>query len=141
MAPLNVVDKKALLSELASTAVGMNSDVGIDGVPPHHHAFLKLTSPSAPDDYAIISLGGAGWFQLEIPGPYYHLQADDLASDEDTMEYLEEYLQAATAYLDGRWSLGKSRFFRLPFVTIHLEDRPLKLGLSVGDTFRRLFRR
>jgi len=140
------MDRSALLTllkELAASTGGVHAEVGIGGVHPHDETFLQLTSLSNRDEYAIVSVGMGGWFQLEIPGMLAHVVADDLATNEDAREYLEKYVSAALAYFSGHWSARTSRLFRLPSVVIDTRDGsiPLPLSLSVDESWRRVFRR
>ncbi|QYH36914.1 hypothetical protein [Salinibacterium sp. M195] len=134
-----------LLKEFAASTDGVHAEVGIGGVRPNDETFLQLTSLANRDEYAIVSVDTTGWFQLDVSGGFYHAQADDLASDETVREYLEQYFQAALAYLAGHWSTRTSRLFRLPFVVVDgavdLFGQPLALGLRVRDSWRMLSRR
>ncbi|MBH0099690.1 hypothetical protein I6E68_11140 [Salinibacterium sp. NSLL150] len=134
-----------LLKELAASTDGVHAEVGIGGVHPNDETFLQLTSLANRDEYAIVSVGTGGWFQLDVSGGFYHAQADDLASDETVREYVEQYFQAALAYLAGDWSTRTSRLFRLPIVVVDgavdLFGQPLALGLRVRDSWRMLSRR
>ncbi|MEL0627416.1 hypothetical protein V6245_10715 [Salinibacterium amurskyense] len=131
------------LKALAASTDGVLAEVGIGGVHPHDETFLQLTSLSNRDEYAIVSVGMGGWFQLEIPGMLAHVVADDLATNDDAREYLEKYVSAALAYFSGHWSARTSRLFRLPSVVIDTGDGsiPLPLSLSVDESWRRVFRR
>ena len=135
-----VTEAQAVLAELAASTSAAQVEVGTSGRPPHDYAYLKLTSASNPDDYAIVSTPGVGWFELEVTGGFRTGRADDLATDEEVREYVEYYLRAAIAYLGGHRSTGKSRFFRIPFVTVQTEDAKLKLVLSVRADLKHIFK-
>jgi hypothetical protein len=133
---MNVTEAEVLLGELATSVNGAHVEVGTQGRPPRSHAYLKLTSVSDPESFAIVSTSGVAWYELEVAGGYCTGITDDLATDEDVREYLEEFLRAATEYLDGRWTAGKSLFLRRPFVKVQTESGVYTLGRG-GGTIRR----
>jgi hypothetical protein len=125
---VNLADAEALFVELAGSTNEVHVEVGTTGRPRHEYAYLKLTSPSDPDSYAIVSTPGINWYELEVAGDFHTGNADDLALDEDVREYVERYLRAALAYLDGRWSTSRSRFLHIQRMTVQTEDGPLNLA-------------
>lgn len=124
---MKVREAEVLLAELAKTIAGANAEVGTKGVPPYDFAYLKLTSIKEPDDFAIVSTRGDGWFEFEVSGGFYTGSTSDMTSDEHVREYLEEYLAAALAYIAGNRKVGKSRLFRIPFVSVETGGRLIKL--------------
>lgn len=137
---MNVAGAEALLRELAASTSGAHVEVGTSGRPPHNYAYLKLTSRSNPEDYAVVSTPGDGWFELEVAGGFSIGTTSDLTPDGDVLEFLEPYLSAAMAYLGGRWSAGRSRLFRVPFVVVQTDQGPLKLRLTVQETLKQVFK-
>lgn len=138
---MNLADAEALLGELAASADALHVEVGTSGRPPRSYAYLKINSSSDVEDYAIISTPGVNWFELEVAGGFHTGRADDLATDEDVREYIENYFRAAIAYLGGDRSTGRSFLFRIPFVRIQTDDGTLKLHLSVRGDFKHVFGR
>lgn len=125
---MNIADTEALLSERGAAAEGLLAEVGTAGRAPHDYAYLKLTTPSDTERYAIVSTPGNRWFELEVTGGYNTGRTDDLASDETVREYVEQFLRAAIAYLNGRSSIRKSGIFRVPILTIETDGRPINLA-------------
>jgi hypothetical protein len=137
---MNVAEAQSLLSELAALSTSALVEVGTSGRPPHNYAYLKLTSPFNPENHAVVSTRGDGWFELEVDGGFNTGITSDLTPDEDVRENLERYVHAATSYLAGHWSASRSRVFRVPFITVQTDDGPLKLGLSVRETLKHVFK-
>lgn len=137
---MNVDQAKALLGKLAVSTNGAQIEIGTSGHPPHDYAYLRLTSPTDPGHYAVVSTPGDGWFQIEVTGGFNTGQTSDLTDDRYVREILESLVRAASAYLGGRWSTGKSMLFRVPFVIVQTEERTLKLGLSIRETFKYVFK-
>lgn len=135
---MNVADAEALLTELAASTSGVTIEVGTRGQRPHDYAYLKLTTPSDPEDFAVVSTRGDGWFELGVAGGFLTGTTSDLTPDEDVRENLERYLSAAIAYLGGRRSIGRSRLLKIPFVIVQTDDEALKLSLSVRDTLQHI---
>ena len=107
-----------LMQELADGISGARVEVGRTDRPRHNDIFLKLTSPLHRDRFAIISTGGSGTFELAVDGGFSTLLADDQADADDARDYLESYIRAAVAYLDGHWSIRRSKLLRVPILTI-----------------------
>jgi hypothetical protein len=137
---VNVSEALAYMGELGCTVADAVVETGTAGRAPHDYAYLKLTSPDDPETYAIVSTPGVGWFELEVTGGFRTGQADDLGSDETVQEYLNYYLRAARAYLEGRWSAASSRLLRLPIVRVEAEDRTLTLKRSVREDLKHMLR-
>lgn len=125
---VNLADAESLMVELAAPISGAHVEVGTTNRRRFNDAYLKLTSLVDPKAYAIVSTPGIGTYELEIAGGFHTGNADDQASDEFVREYIERYVRAATAYLDGRWSIRKSRLLRTPILTVRTDDGPLNLA-------------
>lgn len=138
---LNIANAEALLRDLAASTIEAKAEVGQSGQAPHNYAFLRLTSPSDADKYAVISTPGDGWFQLEVNGGFLTGTTSDLTTDAEVRELLEPYVAGAIAYLDGRWSTGKSRLLKVPFIILKTDDGPIKLRGSVGQTLKQALKR
>lgn len=136
---MKLADAEALLRALGASDSTTRIEVGTRGQPPHNYAYLKLVSSSDPEDFAIVSTPGDGWFQLEVAGGFLTGTTSDLTDDNEVREYLELYLRAAKAYLEGRRTTGKSRLFRIPFVKVQADDGPLTLRLPVDSRLRHVF--
>jgi hypothetical protein len=124
---VDVATATAFLEKLADSTRGIGVEVGEKGNAPHHFAYLKLTSSSELGSYALISTPGERWFELEVTGGFYTGTADDLATDEEVHEYLEDYFTTAAAYLAGNWSAAKSKLFRRSLVVIRTDRGPVTL--------------
>ena len=126
---MNLADVEKLLAELAPAISGVRSDVRIRTVRGRHReAALTLRLLTDAAQYAIVSTPGVGTFGLEVSGRFCIGNADDLATDDDVREYLQRYFRAATAFLEGRWSVQPSRFLRGAILTVHSDDGPLNLA-------------
>ena len=128
---MNLVDAASLMGELADGISGARAEVGLTERRHHNDAFLKLTSLSDPELYAIISTNGSGTYGLEVTGGFCTGNTDDLSLDyKEVREYVESYVRAAIAYLDGHWSIRKSRVFKVPSLTIRTDAARLNLALQ-----------
>jgi hypothetical protein len=126
---MNLAEAEALLSELAAGIDHLDTVVGLSGKSPHTVAYLRLSKRSDPDTFATVSTPGVGTFELEVTGGFSTGNADDQATDDDDVrQYVSSYLDAAVAYVDGRWSIRKSRFFRIPVVTVFATSGALNLA-------------
>ena len=125
---MNLAEAKALLAELAREFEHVDTAVGVGGRRPNTVAYVRVSARNDPDTFAIVSTPGVGTFELEVSGGFYTGMADDQASDDDVREYVQKYLDAAVAYVDGRWSESKSRLFRVPVVTVYAPDGALNLA-------------
>lgn len=120
-------DLEAVMLELAAGIRDAHVEVGRSGRP--RNVFLKLTSLTDPGTFAIISATGSGAYELEVSSGFYAGLADDLASDAaDVLYYLESYVRAARAYLEGNWSIRTSKVLRIQTLRIQKEGVSLNLA-------------
>lgn len=114
--------------ELAATVSGVHVDVGrTDGVR-YPESYMTLTSLTDPEAFAIVSATGSGWYELTVTGGFWTARADDQSMEpHEVREYLASYVRAALAYLDGSWSIRKSRFLKVPTLTIQKDGSVLNL--------------
>ena len=92
-------------------------------------AHLTLTSFSDAATYAIVTTTGGGTYELEVSGGFYTGNADDQSLDYNSVRgYVEFYVLAGMAYLAGKWTIRKSRVFRVPILTI--QDKSVTLNLA-----------
>ena len=139
---MNLVDVQFLMAELTSGIEGARAEVGLTDRPRHNDAYLRLTSLYDPEVYAIVSTDGAGTYDLTVAGEFSIGMADDQALDPESVRgYLESYVRAALAYLDGHWSIRASTIFKVPILTIqndvarlHLVSRG-RVSLNTGPRF------
>ena len=121
-------DLRAVIGELAATISGVRVEVGTTDSPRHPEYFIKLMSNDDPETFAIISATGSGWYQLTVNGGFWTGRADDQAVDpEEVREYLAQYVRAGLAYLDGSWSIRKSRFLRVATLSIQKGESVVNL--------------
>ncbi len=114
--------------ELAATISGVHVDVGRTDAARHPESYIKLTSLTDPEAFAIVSATGSGWYQLTVNGGFWTGTADDQSMrPHEVREYLASYVRAALAYLDGSWSIGKSRFLKVPTLSIQKDGSVLNL--------------
>jgi hypothetical protein len=125
---VNLDELQSLMREVAAGISDAIVEVGRTARPRHDDVFIKLTSRTESHMFAIISTQGSGTFELRVNGGFYTGIADDLADVEDVRGYLESYIRAARAYLDGHWSIRKSRVLRVPILTIQRGASRLNLA-------------
>lgn len=114
--------------ELAATISGVHVDVGRTDAARHPESYIKLTSLTDPEAFAIVSATGSGSYELTVNGGFSTSDADDLAvAPDEVREYLASYVRAALAYLDGSWSMRKSRFLKVPTLSIEKDGSVLNL--------------
>lgn len=104
--------------------------VDVDIVPLGRSPSCVMTLRSSTDVklWANISAMGSGWYELAVNGGFWTGRADDRAVDTDEVrEYLASYVRAALAYLEGSWSIRKSRFLKVPTLTIQKGGSVLNL--------------
>jgi hypothetical protein len=136
---MNVAGAEAAMHEIAALRSEARIEVGVDGNAPHDFAYITLYSDSDPEQFAVVSSPGSRWFEIKVNGGFYTGRADDMADDAEVREYIEEYVEAATAYLAGRWSRRKSWLFHLPIIVIEAKPRDLRLGLNFGVGIKQVF--
>jgi hypothetical protein len=125
---MNPADMEALLADVAAGISYAQVEVGAEQVRRYKKPFLKLTSRQNPEQYAIISMTGSGWYGLTVTGGFCTGVADDQGMDYASVrEHVETFVRAATAYLDGHWSMRKSKVLRVPTLTIQTEAARLNL--------------
>lgn len=124
---MNVHDAEAALASLDTSSSDADVEVGIGGRPPHHYAYLKLTSRSDPKDFAIVSTPGDRWFTVEVAGNFAHNEFSEENDDAEVRRILQNYLSAGIAYLHGQRRFEKTRFLRVPYVVVETVAGPLKL--------------
>lgn len=115
---VNLDELQSLMREVAAGISDAIVDVGRTAGPRHDTVFIRLTSRTESQAFAIISTQGSGAFDLSVNGGFCTGIADDLAGVEEVRGYLESYVRAASAYFDGHWSIRKSRVLRVPTLTI-----------------------
>ena len=119
---------RAVMLELAATITGVKVDVGETDSDRHPESFIRLTSLVGPEKFAVISATCSGWYELTVDGGYWTATADDESMEpHEVREYLASFARAGLAYLDGSWSIRKSRFLRVPRLSIELDGSVLNL--------------
>jgi hypothetical protein len=137
---VNVASALTLLRELAGSIRTADIEIGSSRLPPHDYAFMKMSSPTNPDSFAIVSTPGDRWFTLEVSGGFAHNEFSEFNDDQEVRQILERYVRGGLTYLAGGGSNAVSRVFRIPYVTVPTEEGQLRLGLSVPAELRHLFR-
>lgn len=119
---------RAVILELAATISGVHVDVGRTEAARHPESYIKLTSLTDPETFAVVSATGSGWYELTVTGGFWTARADDQSMEpHEVREYLASYVRAALAYLDGSWSMQKSRFLKVPTLSIRKDGSVLNL--------------
>jgi hypothetical protein len=136
---MNVSEAEVLLTELASRAGQLATEIGVSGESPHTFAYLRMSSPTDAGDFAIVSTPGDGWFELSVAGGYTTGETGDMYSQSDVREILDRYVSAALRYLDGDWSERKSNLFRVPYVELNTDTGTIMLRLPVNQVIKRAF--
>ena len=127
---MKLPEVESLMRELALDIRGANVEVGVTDRRRYNDAFLRITSLADPEKYAMVSNNGGAVYELEVTGGFRTFAWDDQAvAYEDVRAYLESFVRAASAYLDGQWSIRRSRIFRTPILTIRTDVAPLDLTL------------
>ena len=125
---MNLDQLESLMREVAEGVGGASAEVGRIERPRHDGVFIKLTSATQPGTFAIVSTSGSGAFELTVNGGFYTGMADDQAGVDDARGYIQSYVRAARSYLDGHWSIRKSRVLRVPILTIQNGTSRLNLA-------------
>lgn len=114
--------------ELTATIDGVQVDGGTSDADRHPETSIKLTSLTDPEVFAIVRAAGSGWYELAVNDGFWTGTADDQSMEPDEVrEYLASYVRAALAYIDGSWSTRKSRFLKVPTLTISTGGSVLNL--------------
>ncbi|MDX2026736.1 hypothetical protein [Microcella sp.] len=125
---MNPDDLRAVLLDLAGTISGVHVDVGRTDAARHPESYIKLTSLTDPEAFAIVSATGSGSYELTVNGGFSTGTADDQSMEpHEVREYLASFVRAALAYLDGSWSMRKSRFLKVPTISIEKDGSVLNL--------------
>jgi len=124
---VNVSEAESLLRELASSVVGADVEVGTRGKAPNSSAYIKLTSVSDLGDYAVVWTPGDRWFSLDVKGGFSLNEFGEDCEASEVRAILERFLRVATAYIEGRRSLVKSRFLRATHLVVEGDDGPVIL--------------
>lgn len=131
----------SILSDLAPSSEEWNSEVGVRGRTPNRDAYMKLTSKENTVESVVVSTVGDPWFMLEVPGGFAHLHISEGLSKSEVRQVLEEYVEAGCDYLNGQWSIGKSRWTRVPVLTVYTRRGPMRLQLSVRGQLKHMLLR
>ena len=118
-----------ILAGLAAEVTGAHVEVGVTTNKRYNEAYLRLTSLTDPQTHATVSSNGGGTYELRVTDGFYTGHADDQSlGEDDVREYFRRYIRAGRAYLEGRWSIRKSRILRVPILTIHTDLGHLNLA-------------
>lgn len=116
---MNLDELQPLMQEIAAGITGARVEVGRTDRPRRNEVFITVTSSTDSETFATISADGGGTIELTVNGGFTTGIAGDQADVDGIRGYLESVVRAARAYLDGHWSMRKSRLFRVPILTIH----------------------
>jgi hypothetical protein len=125
---MDVIDAEKLLAALEPGDDDLRSEVGVrDRV-----AYLKITTLSDPDDFAVVCTPGSRWYEVSVRGGYSAIHFDEEATDDEVATLVREYLALAVAYLRGNRTVVTSRVLRIPAVRVEAEGRPGRPQAVVG---------
>ena len=101
----------------------------------HDWAGLEIF-PSDSDESVVVYSPGDRWVSLQVPGGFSVIYFEEGMTDEDLLMWFERYLDAAIAYLEGRYVLHRSRRLRIPQVVIETSTGPVRLSVGLKQLIR-----
>jgi hypothetical protein len=95
----------------------------------HDSAGLEIFAPGSNKSVVVYSPGDL-WVSLDVPDGFSANYFEEGMTEEDLLIWLERYLDAGIAYLEGRFVLHRSRRLRIPHVVIETSTGPVRLDLG-----------
>jgi hypothetical protein len=96
----------------------------------HDWAGLEIFAPGS-DERVVVYSPGDRWVTLQAPDGLAANYFEEGMSEEDLTMRLERYVDAAIAYLEGRFDVRRSRRLRIPHLVIETKTGPVRLDFRL----------
>lgn len=101
----------------------------------HDWAGLEIFTPDI-DESVVVYSPGDRWVSLDVPGGFSAIYLEEEISNIDLQIWLERYLDAGIAYLEGHFVVRHSQRLRIPHVVIETNAGPVRLDLGIKALIR-----
>jgi hypothetical protein len=127
---------RAMFSGIAENLSDLNVEVGTRKTPPHEFAYLKISDPANPSEFAVIRTPGERWFFVDVSSGFGATEVDEDLSDTEIRSVVERQVRVATSYVLGDYDLSRSRILRRPVLAVRTVDGVVTLSRSQGSRLR-----
>jgi hypothetical protein len=97
-------------------------------------AGLEVFAPGC--NRVVVFSPGDRWVTLQAPDGLAANYFEEGMTDEDLTMWLERYLDAGIAYLEGRFDVRRSRRLRIPHILIETNSGPVRLDFRLTVLIR-----